>query len=57
MIKKKECSMRKETLGAALFFCGLGIFLCFCGFMKSWAIRLIISAILMLLGLKIGGGC
>ncbi|MBQ5673615.1 MAG: hypothetical protein IIV45_00775 [Lachnospiraceae bacterium] len=49
--------MRKETLGAALFFCGLGIFLCFCGFMKSWAIRLIISAILMLLGLKIGGDC
>ncbi len=47
--------MRKETLGAALFFCGFGIFICFCGFMNSWIFRLIISVILMLLGLKIGG--
>ena len=49
--------MRKETLGAALFFCGFGIFLCFCDPLDSWVLRLMISVILMILGLKIGGEC
>jgi hypothetical protein len=58
MLKKKECSMRKETLGAALFFCGFGIFISFCDPLdNSWIIRLIVGVILMLLGLKIGGNC
>lgn len=49
--------MRKETLGAALFFCGFGIFISFCDpFDSSW-IRLIISVVLMILGLKLGGCC
>lgn len=47
--------MKKETLGAALFFCGLGIILTLCDPFNSWFIRLMISVILMLLGLKIGG--
>ncbi len=48
--------MRKETLGAALFFCGFGIFISFCDPLdSSWIIRLIVSALLMLIGLKIGG--
>ena len=48
--------MKKETLGAALFFCGFGILLTICDPFNSWFIRLILSAILMLIGLK-GGGC
>ncbi len=47
--------MRKETLGAALFFCGLGILLTLCDPFDSWIACLIISVILMILGLKIGG--
>lgn len=49
--------MRKETLGAALFFCGFGIFISFCDPLESWIFRLILSVILMILGLKIGGCC
>ena len=49
--------MRKETLGAALFFCGFGIFISFCNPLEYWAVRLVISTILMILGLKIGGCC
>ncbi len=49
--------MRKETLGAALFFCGFGIFLGFCDPCDSWLLRLTVSVILMLLGLKIGKCC
>ena len=47
--------MRKETLGAALFFCGFGIFISFCDPLNSWILRLCVSVLLMLLGLKIGG--
>lgn len=47
--------MKKETLGAALFFCGLGIMLSlFCPF-ESWVFRLIAGTVLMLAGYKIGG--
>lgn len=46
--------MRKETLGAALFFCGLGIFLAISCPLDGWFWWLLISAALMLLGLKIG---
>ena len=43
--------MRKETLGAALFFCGFGIFISFCDPLdSSWIIRLIVSVLLMLIG-------
>ena len=47
--------MRKETLGAALFFCGLGLFFSFCDPCDSWFLRLAVSTMLMILGLKIGG--
>lgn len=49
--------MRKEFLGAALFFCGFGIFLTLFCPIEGWLWWLIISVILMLIGLKIGGGC
>ncbi len=49
--------MRKEILGVALFFCGLGILLSLCDPFDSWFFRLAVSTILMLLGLKIGGCC
>lgn len=49
--------MRKETWGAALFFCGFGIFLSFWDPCDSWVLRLSVSVLLMLTGLKIGGCC
>ena len=47
--------MKKETLGAALFFCGLGIFFTLLCPIEGWFWWLIISVILMIAGLKIGG--
>lgn len=49
--------MRKDILGAALFFCGLGILLTLCDPFDSWFFRLVVSAVLMILGIKIGGCC
>ncbi len=49
--------MRRETLGAALFFCGLGILITLCDPFDSWFFRFCVSAVLMLLGWKIGGCC
>lgn len=49
--------MRKETLGAALFFCGLGILFTLCKPFDGWFFRLVVSVGFMLLGLKVGGGC
>ena len=47
--------MRKETLGAALFFCGFGIMITLFCPIDGWCWRLIISTCLMVLGLKVGG--
>lgn len=47
--------MKKETLGAALFFCGLGMILTLCDPFNTWFIRVLIGSILMLIGLKMGG--
>lgn len=49
--------MRKETLGAALFFCGLGIFITLLCPLEGWFWWLLISVLLMLIGLKICGRC
>lgn len=49
--------MRRETLGAALFFCGLGILLTLLCPVEGWFWRLAASTVLMLMGLKIGGCC
>ena len=49
--------MRKETLGAALFFCGLGILLTLFCPLDGWFWRLLISIVLMLVGIKVGGCC
>lgn len=46
--------MKKETLGAALFFCGLGILFSMFEPMDSCGLRLIVSVILMLAGYKLG---
>lgn len=46
--------MRKETLGAALFFCGFGIFLTLFCPLDGWFWWLVLATGLMLLGLKIG---
>lgn len=46
--------MKKETLGAALFFCGLGILLSLFCPLDSWVIRLILGVVLMLIGWGIG---
>lgn len=45
--------MKKETLGAALFFCGFGIFLTLLCPIEGWGWWLLISAGLMILGMKI----
>lgn len=49
--------MKKETLGAALFFCGFGMLLSLFGPLASWLIRLLISIALMAAGWAIGCGC
>lgn len=49
--------MRKETLGAALFFCGLGILFTLCDPFDGWFFRLAVSIALMLIGVRIGGCC
>lgn len=47
--------MKKDIFGAALFFCGFGIFLTLLCPIEGWGWWLMISAALMLLGLKIAG--
>ena len=47
--------MRKETLGAALFFCGFGILMTLFCPLDGWFWRLFVGMILMLIGLKVGG--
>lgn len=47
--------MKKETLGAALFFCGLGILLSLFCPLESWVLRLAVGLVLLLCGLKLGG--
>lgn len=49
--------MRKEVLGAALFFCGFGILLTLCDPFETWFFRFFCGAVLVLIGLKIGGCC
>ena len=47
--------MRKETLGAALFFCGFGVFATFFDPCDSGILKFIVSVGLMIWGLRIGG--
>ena len=49
--------MGKETLGAALFFCGLGIFITVLCPLEGWLWRVGIGVVLMILGLKVGRIC
>ena len=46
--------MRKETLGAALFFCGLGIMITVVCPLEGLLCRFALGGVLLLVGMKIG---